>query len=238
MAFSDLPNEIHEMIYDRLNIIDRCTFDRVAKLKHIRRDSAEMQKKLGVLYKLIQKKELTALSIWQLRTLTTYNRLHPNDPTIQEIAMTFPEVFQKTPEFLYEKIKRGTITDEDIQNMTESDLNTVSGLYELISHQNVAMFKRLYTNAHMIKYVYNWRTTISSYVIYDCNEEMFLYMRDNKIFGDEFNFDSFKCSIDLIKHVKIRKFLMKHFTYSAQEIEEIKQVCLELLYIDAYLEFR
>ena len=94
MNFLDFPYDIQEVIYNKLNVIDKCAFDRTAKFKYQRR-CIENQKQLGVLYKLIMQKQITELSLMQLRTLSIYNKLYIEDPTIQEIALIFPSVYNE-----------------------------------------------------------------------------------------------------------------------------------------------
>jgi len=237
MNFLDLPYELQEIIYNKLNILDKCAFDTVAKFKYIRRDSMETKKKLGVLYKLITSKELTELTFLQLRTLSTYNRLFPDDPTIREIAMTFPVVCEKLPEILYDKIKDGTVTEEYLQNITRADIYIIDNLYCLISGNTVDMFKLLYKNEYIKEYIDDWKNGFYFFTMFNCNEDLFLYLKTNRIFGEEFDYNYKKTDISLINNTRKRQFLIKHFTYTPEEIKDIKKHCLDNLHIDAYLDF-
>lgn len=237
MNFLDLPYELQEIIYNKLNILDKCVFDRVAKFKYIKRDSMETKKNLGVLYKVITSKELTELAFLHLRTLTTYNRLFPDDPTIREIAMTFPEVCKKIPETLYEKVKSGTVTEEYLKSITREDIYVIDHLFGLISEKTVDMFKLLYKNEYIKEYIDYWKNAFYFFTMFNCNEDLFLYLKTNRIFGEEMNYDYKKTEISLINNTRKRAFLIKHFTYTPEEINYIKKHCLDNLYIDAYLDF-
>jgi len=235
MNFLEFPYEIQELIYNKLNFIDKCTFDRVAKFKYITRESLSVRMKLVILYKLITSKKLTKLSFKQLKILSMYNRISPGDPSIKEIATTFPEVYEKPRETLYDKIKSGNITDEDLQNITQNDISNSSfRLLGLIGNQNVDMFKRLYQNEFINKFINEYSSTICLSTIYGCNEELFLYLKKNILLE---NNDKDKMTMDLITPHKTRAFLLKHFTYTREEIETIKKQCLDNLYMDAYLDF-
>lgn len=237
MNFLDLPYEIQENIYNKLNILDKCSFDTVAKFKYIRRDTMDTKKKLGVLYKLIISKELTELSFMQLRILSTYNRLFPNDPTILEIGLTFPQVCEKTPDTLYDKIKSETVTEEYLKGVIIEDIYTMDSLYTLISEKTVNMFKLLYKNEYIKEYINYWRNGLYSFTILNYNEELFLYLKTNRIFGEEFDYNYKKTDIDFINNTRRRAFLIKNCTYTPEEIRGIKKRCLDLLYMDAYLDF-
>jgi hypothetical protein len=235
MNFLDFPNDIQEIIYTKLNFIDKCAFDRTAKFKYIAREAEHIRKKLVILYKLITSKKLTKLSFTQLKLLCMYNRISPGDPSIKEIAITFPEVYEKIPETLAEKIKSGHITDEDLQNITPNDIS--NRLYEVIAEQNVDMFKRLYQNELIKKHITIYSSCIYFSTILECNEELFLYLRNIVLEADMYNNER-KMSINFIaSHKTHRTFLLKHFTYTREEIEKIKKQCLDNLYMDAYLDF-
>jgi hypothetical protein len=236
MNFLDFPNDIQEVIYNKLNFIDKCAFDRTAKFKYIAREAEHIRKKLVILYKLITKKELTTLSFMQLKLLSMYNRISPGDPSIKEIATTFPEVYEKTPETLAEKIKSGHITEEDLQNITQNDIS--NRLYEVIAQQNVDMFKLLYQNELIKKHINIYSSCIYFSTILECNEELFLYLRNNIVLEADMYNNERKMSINFIaSHKTHRTFLLKHFTYTREEIKIIKKQCLDNLYMDAYLEF-
>ena len=66
---------------------------------------------------------------------------------------------------------------------------------------------------------------------------MLLYLRTNRIFGDEISYDNGKISIALITNNHIRAFMIKHLTYTREQINDIKQKCLDNLHIDAYIDF-
>ena len=206
MNFLDLPNDIHEIIYNKLNVIDKCVFDRVAKFNYIARDCMETRKKIGVLYKLIISKELTELAFLQLRNLSTYNKLYPGDPTILEIAITFPEVCEKTSETLYDKIKSESVTEDYLKTITQKDISTVDSLYTIISEKTVDMFKLLYKNEYIKEYIDYWKNGLYRFTIENCNEDLFLYLKTNRIFGGEMNYDYRKTDINLINRTKIRAF--------------------------------
>jgi hypothetical protein len=237
MNFLDLPYELQEIIYNKLNILDKCAFDTVAKFKYIKRDSMETKKKIGVLYKLITSKELTELTFLHLRTLTTYNQLFPDDPTIIEIAITFPEVCKKTPETLYDKIKAGTVTEDYLKNITQADIYVVDDLYLLISGKTVDMFKLLYKNEHIKEYIDYWKQGFYNFTVFYCNDDLFTYLRTNRIFEDQINYNNKKTDIFFINNTKRRQFLIKHYTYTPEEIKDIKKHLIDNLYIDAYLNF-
>ena len=236
MNFLDFPHDIQELIYIKLNFIDKCAFDRTAKFKYIARESMHIRKKLVILYKLITSKKLTKLSFLQLKLLSTFNQISPGDPSIKEIAITFPEVYEKIPKTLDEKIKSGHITDEDLQNITQNDIS--NRLYEVIAEKNVDMFKRLYQNELIKKHINMYSSCIYFSSILECNEELFLYLRNNIVLEEDMYNNERKMSINFIaSHKAHRTFLLKHFTYTREEIEKIKKDCLDNLYMDAYLDF-
>jgi len=237
MNFLDLPNELQEYIYNQLNVIDKSRIDISAKFKYIRRDTMDTKKKLGVLYKLIISKELTELAFLQLKTLSTYNRLFPNDPTIKEIAITFPQVCEKTPESLYDKIKNETVTEDYLKTIIKEDIYTVDSLYTLISEKTVDMFKLLYENEYIKEYINYWKHGLYTFTMLNCNEDLFLYLKTNRIFGEEFDYNYKKTEISFINNTRKRASLIKHFTYTPEEINYIKKHCLDNLYMDAYLDF-
>ena len=237
MNFLDLPYELQEIIYNKLNILDKCVFDRVAKFNYSKRDTKETKKILGILYKVIISKELTELSFHQLRTLSVYNKLYPNDPTIVEIGLTFPEVCVKPPEILYDKIKDGTVTEDYLQNITREDIYVIDNLYCLISGNTVDMFKLLYKNEYIKEYIDYLKNAFYYFTMFNCNEDLFLYLKTNQIFGEEMDYDYKKTEICLINNTRKRAILIKHFTYTPEEIKSIKKQCLDNLYIDAYLDF-
>ena len=153
MNFLDLPYEIQEFIYNKLNILDKCAFDRTAKFKYIRRRCIENQKQVGVLYKLIMQKQITELSLQQLRSLSIYNKLYPEDPSIQEISLIFPSVYNEPYETVYDKLKSGNITEDYLNNLVFSDIYSSEYLYkqdlgQIIAEQTPDVFKLLYKNEH------------------------------------------------------------------------------------------
>lgn len=241
MNFLDFPYDIQEVIYNKLNVIDKCAFDRTAKFKYQRR-CIENQKQLGVLYKLIMQKQITELSLMQLRTLSIYNKLYPEDPTIQEIALIFPSVYNEPYETVYDKLKSGNITEDYLNNIVFNDLYTSQYLYkqdldQIIAEQKVDIFKILYKNEHFQKYINQLRNHIYHKIIEYCNEDLFVYIRTNQIFGDEMFYDYIKRDIAFLTDTKKRKFMIKHTIYTREEIETIKKRCLNNLYIDIYLDF-
>lgn len=235
MNFLDFPHDIQEVIYNKLNFIDKCAFDRTSKFNYIAREAKHIRMKLVILYKLITQKKLLTLSFIQLKLLCMYNRISPNDPSIKEISIMFPEVYEKIPETLYDKIKSGYISDEDLQNITQNDISNSSvRLCEAIAKQNVDMFKRLYQNELIKKHINEYDSTIYLSIIYDCNEELFLYLKNSILLK---NNDKNKMTMHLITADKTRAFMLKHFTYTREEIEIIKKECLDDLFIKAYLDF-
>ena len=246
MNFLDLPYEIQEFIYNKLNILDKCAFDRTAKFKYIqRRRCIEYQKQVGVLYKLIMQKQIIELSLMQLRTLSIYNKLYPEDPSIQEIALIFPKVYNEPYETVYDKLKSGTITEDYLNNLVFSDLYTSQYLYkqdldQIIAEQTPDVFKLLYKNEHLQKYINQLRFSIYHKIIeyaQQGNDDLFVYIRTSQLFGDEMFYDYIKKDIVSLMNTKKRKFIIKHCTFTHEEIETIKKRCLDNLYIDVYLDF-
>ena len=186
-------------------------------------------------------KQITELSLMQLRILSIYNKLYPEDPSIQEIALIFPKVYNEPYETVYDKLKAGTITEDYLNNLGFNDLYTSQYLYkqdldQIIAEQTADIFKLLYKNEHFQKYINQLRNHIYYKIIEYCNEDLFVYMRTNQIFGDEM-FLYIKRDIAFLTDTKKRKFMIKHFTYTTEEIETIKKRCLDNLYIDIYLDF-
>lgn len=123
-----------------------------------------------------------------------------------------------------------------------NDLYTSQYLYkqdldQIIAEQTVDIFKLLYKNEHFQKYINQLRNHIYHKIIEYCNEDLFVYIRTNQIFGDEMFYDYIKRDIAFITDTKKRKFMIKHTIYTREEIETIKKRCLDNLYIDIYLDF-
>jgi hypothetical protein len=59
----------------------------------------------------------------------------------------------------------------------------------------------------------------------------------NIIFGEEMDYDYKKTEMSLINNTRKRAILIKHFTYTPEEIKCIKKQCLDNLHMDAYLDF-
>ena len=239
MDFLDFPHDIQEFIYNQLNVIEKCNFHRTAKFKYIKRQSIETQKKLGILYKLIIKKDtspILSLTLAMKQFLCEYYKTNSSDPSIQEIAIQFPEICNNPPDSLYDKIRLGIITADDLQNITSSTI-IPNHLYEAIAGQNVAIFKLLYKNKIMKEYINGYKVAILYLTIRSCNEDLFLYLRTNQIFGQEEIYDFRKASVDFLINNHIRAFMLKHFTYTREDIDSIKQECLDNLYMDAYIDF-
>jgi len=235
--FLNFPHDIQEYIYNHLNVIDKCIFNRVAKFNYIKRHSIETQKTFGILYKLITNKKITTLTFAQTRYLSVYDKSYPSDPSIQEIALIFPEIREKPQETLYEKIKAGTVTADCLKNINLEDLYKYKDLYEVIASVNSNIFKILYKIEIMKIYIDSWRTTIYYFTIYACNEDLFLYIKNNRILDVDYDYKKTSIDLDYLSNNKIRAFMLKHFTYSREEIETIKQECIDHLHIDAYLDF-
>ena len=152
MNFLDLPNDIQEIIYNKLNVIDKCAFNISAKFQYIKRQFIETHKKIGILYKLIIKKQIRSLSFDMTDFLSEYYKTNESDPSIQDIAIQFPEIIgDKPPETLYGKIRLGIITVNDLKDVTY--YNIQHNLYNVIAQQNVTIFKILYGN-ECIKNIY------------------------------------------------------------------------------------
>ena len=241
MDFLDFPHDIQEFIYNQLNVIEKCNFHRIAKFKYIKRQSIETQKKLGILYKLIIKKDtspILSLTVAIKQFLCEYYKTNSSDPSIQDIAIKFPEICNNPPISLYDKIRLGIITADDLQNITPSTI-IPNHLYEAIAGQNVDIFKLLYKNKIMKEYINGYKVSILYLTIRYCNEDLFMYLRTNQIFIQIFEeiYNFRKASVDFLINNHIRAFMLKHFTYTREDIDSIKQECLDNLYMDAYIDF-
>ena len=168
--------------------------------------------------------------------LSEYYKTNESDPSIQDIAIQFPEIIgDKPPETLYDKIRLGMISENDLKDVTY--YNIPDDLYNVIVQQNVTIFKILYGNECIKKYIYSFKTLILFEIIKYCNEDLFLYLRTNRIFGDEISYDNGKTYIALITNNHIRAFMIKHFIYTREQINDNKQKCLDNLHMDAYIDF-
>ena len=244
MKFLELPNDIQEYIYStKLNVIERCSLHKVAKLKNIVKQPIDIQKKLGIIYKLVVRNEITILPFQMKKFLCTYNNENPVDPTIREIALYFPEINKKEPISIYTILQKGNVheLEEYLKNFTQSDLeiqkSNESGnyLFEVIACQKVVIFKVLYRNDAIKNYIDLYRKPLEIWIADAYNEELIEYLKNNCNFDCNFYFNNI--SIYFIKHNRTRAFMMKYIIFSRDEIEKAKKGCLENLFMDAYIDF-
>jgi hypothetical protein len=244
MNFVELPDDIQEYIYStKLNVIEKCNFHKVAKLKNIVKQPIETQKKLGIIYKVILRNEITTLSFQMTKFLCTYNNENPLDPTIREIALYFPEINEKEPISIYTILQNGNVREleEYLENFTNSDLEIHKSnqegrnLYEIIACQKVVIFKVLYKNEVIKNFVDFYRKPLVIWIAHAYNEELIEYLKNVCNFDCNFYFNFI--SIYFIKNNRIRAFMIKHFIFSRDEIEKAKKGCLENLFMDAYIDF-
>jgi len=244
MEFLELPDDIQEYIYStKLNVIERCKFHKVAKLKHIVKQPIETQKKLGIIYKLVLRNEITTLPFQMTRFLCTYNNENPLDPTIHEIALYFPEINEKEPTSIYTILQNGNVREleEYLENFSQSDLEIHKShqngcnLYEVIACQKADIFKVLYKYEVIKNYIDRYRGPLVIWIAYKYNEELIEYLKNNCNFDCNFYFNNI--SIYFMKCNRTRAFMIKHFIFSRDEIEKAKKGCLENLFMDAYIDF-
>jgi hypothetical protein len=89
---------------------------------------------------------------------------------IQEIALIFPKVYNEPYETVYDKLKSGTITEDYLNNLVCSDIYTSQYLYkqdldQIIAEQTPDVFKLLYKNEHLQKYINQLRFSIYHKII-------------------------------------------------------------------------
>lgn len=260
----NMPPEIHQLIYERLNVIDRVNFYIALpkhKRIHLRRECTYKEKQLHVVTKAIQKKRVSKLTRPMKEFLST---CRDTDPTVDIVKEAFPgEVKFHTPlntydytplitpleAFIY-RIENGVVTKEDLdefltlENISYSD-NLKSALSQVkpsmfdFIHGNSSAFREHVAKNNGLNYICNaiWRGPNGGTLL-----EHILQDKQKAAFEYDIHFDLILPALKALSptDLSIRYIymnLIKIIPFSKEELELLWVFCVENMLIEAACAF-
>jgi hypothetical protein len=244
---SELPADIQHGIYARLHVRDKVSL-RLALpkqvLQNLNADVAH-EKKLGILHKAITKKVLQKLTPSIKCFLASCDK---EDPAFQEIAEVFPEVQNTSYKSIFEKIRDGSLTVEDIEyvSIQPEDFNNKTHLKDAIYSCKPPVFQILMQNDVVKNYLLcnSYFFFLSLFKL--CNTELIEHILQSY---NEYGFDLehmkilTKASImggvrSIILEKFVRQTILKYLDFTNDDLCTLAMYCLEHMDVEGYESFQ